>query len=636
MISFQHVTYTYDGTHNVLQDVNLEINKGEFVCILGGNGSGKSTLVKLINALFVPDTGHVYVDGRDTSNPDNTYVVRSHAGMVFQNPDDQLVATLVEDDVAFGPENLGIPMPELRNRVTQALKLVGLAGFETHETHELSGGQKQRVAIAGALAMHPEILIFDEASAMLDPAGRKQLQEICHMLHKRGYTIVMITHYMEEAAGADRIFVMHKGAIVASGTPQQIFSEQELMHQMDLETPFAATLCFDLQKLHVPISLCITEEDARREIVSLIQTHQALEHVQESEYAKDISRKNDQTPSPHAQNSDKDADHSLSARTHTSTTATDYAQDGYGLDIDHVSYTYTPLTKKQKKHGIKDDPSIPWALRDVSLHIDAGDVVGIAGHTGSGKSTLMQMCNGLLQPTYGHVLVGSHDMSDKHDAQRMRSDVGLLFQYPEKQLFAPTVAEDVAFGPQNLGLTDTEITQRVQDALHLVDLDPEKIQTTNPFTLSGGQQRRVAFAGILAMHPHILILDEPCAGLDPRNHQIFLDLIRRLHDTLHITILMVSHSMEDIAAICNKLAVLHKGKRIDFGLTSDVFKNTDMLHRAGLDQPAPMKMAYSLSRQHIPLNTSPMYSINSLSHAIANLYYGRPSYTSHQDTGTQR
>ena len=194
MIDVQNVRFTYDGANFALDGVSLHVRKGEFLCILGGNGSGKSTLAKHLNALLIPDEGTVKVQGMATADADCTYRIRETVGMVFQNPDDQLVASLVEDDVAFGPENLGVPTDELRERVTQALEDVGLSGFERHETHALSGGQKQRVAIAGVLAMNPAVLVLDEASAMLDPRGRAGLMRVCHELHDRGMTIVMITH----------------------------------------------------------------------------------------------------------------------------------------------------------------------------------------------------------------------------------------------------------------------------------------------------------------------------------------------------------------------------------------------------------------------------------------------------------
>ena len=217
MIECRGVSFSYDGATPALDGIDLNIEDGEFFCILGGNGSGKSTFAKHLNALLQPDTGTVRVNGMDASDPELVYDIRSTAGMVFQNPDDQLVATLVEDDVAFGPENLGVESAQIAQRVREALKGVGLVGFERHETHALSGGQKQRVALAGVLAMEPRVLILDEASSMLDPRGRKGLMKACHALHERGMTIVMITHSQSIAQTADRILRVSDGVVTDFG-----------------------------------------------------------------------------------------------------------------------------------------------------------------------------------------------------------------------------------------------------------------------------------------------------------------------------------------------------------------------------------------------------------------------------------
>lgn len=260
MISFEDVSFTYTSEDYVLEDISVEIPQGQFVCVLGANGSGKSTFSKLINALLLPDKGKVIVDGLITSDAENTFSIRSKAGSVFQNPDDQIVASLVENDVAFGPENLGIPNPELRQRVEAALAQVGLIGFEKRETTALSGGQKQRVAIAGVLAMKPQILIFDEASAMLDPRGRRGLMRVCKELHEQGMTVVMITHYMEEAAEADRILVLREGQIVLDGTPEEVLTQDEVLRELNLDIPFATQLSRLLQDRGVDIPTFVDRE----------------------------------------------------------------------------------------------------------------------------------------------------------------------------------------------------------------------------------------------------------------------------------------------------------------------------------------------------------------------------------------
>ena len=253
MIEFKGTGFTYDGERFVLDGVDARIERGEFVCVLGGNGSGKSTLAKHVNALLVPDEGSVTVLDRDTRDERSTYFIRSNAGMVFPNPDDQLVASLIENDVAFGPENLGVPTDQLRQRVADALADVGLQGFDKRETAALSGGQKQRVAIAGVLAMEPAILILDEATAMLDPRGRKGLMRVCRELHDRGMTVVMITHFMEEAAQADRVIVLEDGHVACDGAPQDVLVQAELLERLNLDLPLAAELSLELQRRGVRV-----------------------------------------------------------------------------------------------------------------------------------------------------------------------------------------------------------------------------------------------------------------------------------------------------------------------------------------------------------------------------------------------
>ena len=239
IIEIKDAVYKYDEeSEDVLHGVSLKVQKGEFLCILGHNGCGKSTLAKLINGLYQPTSGQVLVNGMDTKDEDKFLSIRSLAGMVFQNPDNQMVATIVEEDVAFGPENLGVPQQELRARVDEALKTVNMFQFKDSAPHRLSGGQKQRIAIAGILAMEPQIIIMDESTSMLDPKGRREVLETVHRLNKeKGITVVFITHFMEETVNADRIIVMGDGVIKMEGTPKEIFSQEEKIKELTLEVP---------------------------------------------------------------------------------------------------------------------------------------------------------------------------------------------------------------------------------------------------------------------------------------------------------------------------------------------------------------------------------------------------------------
>ncbi|MGL5086666.1 MAG: energy-coupling factor transporter ATPase [Clostridium sp.] len=267
MIKCENLSYKYmvnDGEKEVyaVNDVNLNVKKGEFLVVLGHNGSGKSTIAKHMNALLLPSSGKVIVDGLDTLDPSNLWNIRAKAGMVFQNPDNQIVATIVEEDVAFGPENLGVDPVEIRRRVDESLEKVGMSEYKRHAPHLLSGGQKQRIAIAGILAMKPDCIIFDEPTAMLDPSGRKDvLNNIKEINEKFGITIVLITHYMDEAAKADRVIVMDKGKVILEGVPREVFSKVETMKKIGLDVPQVTELCYELQSVGIDISTKILNVD---------------------------------------------------------------------------------------------------------------------------------------------------------------------------------------------------------------------------------------------------------------------------------------------------------------------------------------------------------------------------------------
>ena len=598
IICVRDVSFTYDGEAFALSGASAQVERGEFVCILGGNGSGKSTLAKHLNALLVPDKGQVEVCGMDTSERQHTYAIRQSAGMVFQNPDDQLVASLVEDDVAFGPENLGVPTVELRKRVTQRLEDVGLSGFEKHETHALSGGQKQRVAIAGALAMNPEILILDEASAMLDPRGRKGLIRVVRSLNDQGMTVIMITHFMEEAALADRVIVLDEGKVARVGTPQEVLVDVDALSALNLEVPFAAELSQALRRAGVPVAAAVTEEELAKSVFSLFGSHVAKACGDEGEEAERRSA-HDEVASQGSP-AEAAAREGVVEGTETSTPSTAPAGGDALIQFEGVSFTYDAAeARRQRKAGKKpapkqakwgNSPEALWALDNVTLEVRKGEFLGIAGHTGSGKSTLIQHMNGILHPTNGRVVAFGRDVAEKGAANDVRGRVGVVFQYPENQLFAATVAEDVAFGPRNLGLSEEEVSARVERSLRTVGLDPEEIAARSPFELSGGQQRRVAFAGVLAMEPEVLVLDEPAAGLDPKARKSFLDMVSHLHEE-GLTVVMVSHNMDDLANLCDRVAVMSEGKLLMEGAPAEVFSRAAELTAVGLATTSPEHFA---------------------------------------------
>ncbi len=270
-ICVEHLAYTYPGVDDtpgiaVFEDLNLTIEEGSFVAILGSNGCGKSTLAKHFNSILLPCGGKVYVCGIDTSNENKLMAVRRNVGMVFQNPDNQIVANVVEEDVAFGPENLGVASPAIRQRVDQALKQVGMYEYREHAPHLLSGGQKQRIAIAGVIAMQPKCIVLDEPTAMLDPRGRREvLDTVIRLNREKGITVVLITHHMDEAAKAQRVVVLNKGKVAADGAPQEVFSQVELLHKMRLAAPETVELCYELNKngFDLPLDRLSIEECAQ-------------------------------------------------------------------------------------------------------------------------------------------------------------------------------------------------------------------------------------------------------------------------------------------------------------------------------------------------------------------------------------
>ncbi len=271
IIQVEHLAYTYPGVDDtpgvaVFKDLNLTVEEGTFVAVLGTNGCGKSTLAKHFNSILLPCGGKVWVCGVDTSNEERIMTVRRNVGMVFQNPDNQIVANVVEEDVAFGPENLGVAGPEIRSRVDKALKQVGMYEYREHAPHLLSGGQKQRIAIAGVIAMEPKCIVLDEPTAMLDPRGRREVVETIGRLNKeKKITVILITHHMEEAARADRVVVLHKGGIAADGTPRQVFSQVELLHGLGLAAPETVELCYELKQegFDLPLDALEPEECAQ-------------------------------------------------------------------------------------------------------------------------------------------------------------------------------------------------------------------------------------------------------------------------------------------------------------------------------------------------------------------------------------
>lgn len=599
IVKTKNLTYEYlrrdedgnvEGAVKAVNDVSLRVHRGDFIAIVGHNGSGKSTLAKHLNAILQPTQGTVWVDGIDTRQEERVWEIRQRAGMVFQNPDNQIIGQIVEEDVGFGPENLGVPTQEIWKRVEESLQAVGMYQYRTHSPNKLSGGQKQRVSIAGVLAMHPECIILDEPTAMLDPSGRKEVIHAVRELNRTDkVTVILITHYMEEIIHADHVYVMDQGQIAMEGTPQEIFSQVERLKELRLDVPQVTLLAYELQQrgLKLPNGILTTQELVkvlrRYEWPSAAEPMQETQGTTAEEPRRDMQENPAEEPLQEAQ--DSPAEEQSEGRTQEEKARADV------LVVDHVSYVYDP-----------DAPLARMALDDVSLTIPEGQFIGVIGHTGSGKSTLMQHLNGLVRATSGRIYFNGQDIDAKdYNKKELRSKVGLVFQYPEHQLFEVDVFSDVCFGPRNLGLDKAEMERRAAEALERVGI-PRELYTQSPFELSGGQKRRVAIAGVLAMDPEILILDEPTAGLDPRGRREILDQIKDLQTRTHMTILLVSHSMEDVAEYVDRIIVMNRGKIIYDDTPQKIFRRYRELEEIGLGAPQVTYIMQTLRKNGLPVN----------------------------------
>ncbi|MDO4478778.1 MAG: energy-coupling factor transporter ATPase [Lachnospiraceae bacterium] len=573
-------------------DVNLEIEAGEFVAILGHNGSGKSTLAKHLNALLLPTSGTVWIDGADTKEEPELWRIRQKAGMVFQNPDNQIIGTVVEEDVGFGPENIGIPTKDIWTRVEDALTKVGMLDRRKSSPNRLSGGQKQRVAIAGIVAMHPQCIILDEPTAMLDPNGRREVLNVIRELNeKENVTVILITHYMEEVVWADRVYVMDDSRVVMEGTPREIFSKVETLKALHLDVPDETELAWHIRRAGYELPHVMTRAEAVDAIVKLaaaegcaidepiFENEVAAESVSVPENASEATSASEQeltTESATASGPDNDAAQAL-------------------LTLENIGYTYGAGTVYERK-----------ALEDINIAIGSGEFIGIIGHTGSGKSTLVQLLNGLIRPTEGRVLWQGRDIFEKDFPLREhRTKVGLVFQYPEHQLFEADILTDVCFGPKNQGLDEETCKARARKALEQVGI-PERKYTDSPFDVSGGQKRRVAIAGVLAMEPEVLILDEPTAGLDPLGRDEILDCIKSLQKERGITVVLVTHSMEDVATYADRLIVMDNGRLQYDDTPRRVFTHYRELEAMGLAAPEMTYLMHDLQKAGLPVSLEAM------------------------------
>lgn len=547
-VRLDHVTLRY-GDSVALDDVTLEVCRGERLCVLGANGSGKSTLASVICGLLAPDEGDVELAGHAVCTggvPDLAAYrdARRQLGLVFQNPDDQIVTSVVADDVAFGPENLGVPRAQIAARVARELRRVAMEKYAHADPSRLSGGQRQRVCIAGALAMEPAVLVLDEPSSLLDVRGRAAIMRVMGRLAAAGATLVHVTHFMDEALAADRVIVMQHGRVALEGTPDEVFATKnaQVIEALGLEMPFEARLAAALRA------------DAADGKVAA------------------VAGPSGEKPAASA--------------------ACAPAAELPAILARDLGFSYGPDAQ---------------ALDGVSLEVPVRATTAIVGQTGSGKSTLLRLLCGLEAADAGSLTVCGINAATKRGRRQVRRAVGYVMQHPERQLFAQTVAEDVAFGPRNQGLSAAEVERRVAHALDLVGLADRR--DASPFELSGGQQRLAAIAGVLAMEPELLVLDEPTAGLDPRGRARLRALMADL--AAHgVTLLQVTHSMED-AARADHVVVLDQSHVLAAGTPAEVFcpANEPQLTAVGLGLPRPLAYACEHALDARPLTLEALVAV---------------------------
>ncbi|MCR4818248.1 MAG: ATP-binding cassette domain-containing protein [Fretibacterium sp.] len=512
MLELCSVSFSYDETRTALKDLSLKVGRGERVVILGHNGSGKSTLVKILGALQFPTQGTCFISGRDVRDIP-FHDLRRQVGLVFQDPENQIVAAVVEDDVAFAPENQGLPSGEIQERVDWALERVGMRHKRNAPVSALSGGEKQRVALAGALAARVECLILDEPTAMLDPEGRLEIESVLRALHESGTTLVQVTHQLEILEDADRILVLDGGRLAWDGRTEDFWP---LAGEMGFELP-------PLRSLALRLGLSAGAADVEKMASALAEF--LPEHGGDLPVTVEASEKASGQPEKL-------------------------------IEVRSLSFQF-------------DAPGGPWALRDVDADISRGSWLSVVGRTGSGKSTLIQHLNGLYKIQAGKIHIEGEPLPQKGEAlHALRQRVGLVFQCPEDQFFSPTVEEELAFAPKNAGLSGEELKDAVMDALDHVGLGRDFLPR-NPLLLSGGERRLVAIASVLAAGPECLALDEPLAGLDAAYRSRVLALLSELRDEGK-TIITITHDWDMALQFSSRVLVMQDGQSLAQGTPREV------------------------------------------------------------------
>ena len=591
------VTFVHAKGVVALDHASFSIPAGKRTCIVGSNGSGKSTVASILSGLTAPDEGTVTFLGTTVVNDGQVdfeayKTVRPQLGLVFQNPEDQIICSVVADDIAFGLENLQVPSDQITPLVEQQIELGTLTEFASENPQMLSGGQQQRVAISGALVMKPQILILDEPSAALDVVHRNNVMGLVEKLRAAGKTIVHVTHFMDEVVSADHVIALDDGHVAFEGTPEALFEQHELVECLHLEEPFAYQVAHALNNRGVVVCKSPSAERVLGELTGLLAT---------------VTRSTGGT-----------ADASNGTAAGGCDDAAAGCDDATGNVSSSAAVSVCDVTFSYQKP----------VLKNISVDVQKGSHVAVIGSTGSGKSTLARLICALDTPDSGSLCVTGLDTRQKQNRRKLHGIVGYVMQRPERQLFAQTVAEDVAFGPTNLGLSACDITSAVDAALKLVGLSHKA--DASPFELSGGQQRLCALAGVIAMQPKVLVLDEPTSGLDPHYCSELRKIINAVLED-GCTVIELTHSMED-AAETDQIVVLHEGDLVFSGTPYQTFTHFSEAEFQELGLGIPHALAWAQRLSHATgINLGEPLTLSELVEALVDVVTTTPSATQPDD-----
>lgn len=559
IIKFENVTYSYPATEKpAIHDINLDIKEGEVVLISGPSGSGKTTLCSTLNRI-VPEayegemSGKIFIKGKDISKK-HIGEMAFISGMLFQDPSGQLTNPTVEDEIAFGPENKGLPVKEVERLINEYSHYVGMQDYLERPPQALSGGQQQSVAYAAVLAMEPEIYVLDEPTSNLDPLGSDLVFELMKKLaNDKHKTVIIVEHKLEKIINlVDRIVIMDKGTIAYDGTPLEVLTHYRELRDIGVIVPQINRITSwlnDNKKLALPQPINI--DDAAKALKSIL-------------------------PQGSASLSAGSARDSFKQFRHFDTDAI--------ISVKDLHFSYVPETE---------------VLHGIDLDIRKGEFLSIVGRNGSGKTTIVKHFNGLHRPTSGKVYVKGQDTYGVPVAELSKS-VGYCFQNPDHQIFSSVVYDELAYGPKNLGWDEKRIDKTIKDVTGMIGI--KRLLDDNPYNLSLGQRQQIAVAAILCMEPDVLIVDEPTTGQDPVQSRAMMDMMKRLNEEMGKTIVVITHDMSIAAEYSDRIVAMHAGRIIADGTPREVFAQSDILKSSNLEAPQITRLLQELGFSDTVIN----------------------------------